>query len=316
MDKEFNLVQTGDPHIDRKKQILSQYPEIQALCQPNPWSLLLIVCLVMAQLSLAYFSRELPLWTIALFSYVVGACFAASLTALIHESSHNLIFHKKSHNRLSGIVANIPLVLVNSETFKRYHTAHHNLMGDYQMDVGIPTFKEASWVGNSSFKKFLWLTFFSYVQLLRTKKYISRKPFWDRWMVTNFLVQGVTLLLLSMSVGVSGLLYLLLSLFFAFGFHPLGARVIQEHVQMDKHQETNNYTGIANLFECNFGYHNEHHDFPKAPWNKLPAISKMAPEFYSSLHHHPSRWCLIKDFILNPEWTLFRHAVKNVTKSI
>ena len=35
-------------------------------------------------------------------------------------------------------------------------------------------------------------------------------------------------------------------------------------------QETNDYYGWLNRIQLNIGYHNEHHDFPSVPWNRLP----------------------------------------------
>jgi len=38
----------------------------------------------------------------------------------------------------------------------------------------------------------------------------------------------------------------------------------------------------------NMGYHNEHHDLPSIPWNNLPKLRAMAPEFYENLKYHSS----------------------------
>ena len=54
------------------------------------------------------------------------------------------------------------------------------------------------------------------------------------------------------------------------GLHPLGARWIQEHYLVHGEQETTSYYGILNVPALNVGYHNEHHDFPSVPWNRLP----------------------------------------------
>ena len=63
--------------------------------------------------------------------------------------------------------------------------------------------------------------------------------------------------------------YLFASFFFSVGAHPLGARWIQEHYVLFPGQETNDYYGPLNRFQMNIGYHNEHHDFPSVPWNRL-----------------------------------------------
>jgi fatty acid desaturase len=67
---------------------------------------------------------------------------------------------------------------------------------------------------------------------------------------------------------------LVASFFFSVGLHPLGARWIQEHYLTKGEQETYSYYGVFNKVAFNVGYHNEHHDFPSVPWNKLPQIRK------------------------------------------
>jgi len=32
----------------------------------------------------------------------------------------------------------------------------------------------------------------------------------------------------------------------------------------------------------------EHHDFPGVPWNKLPELTRIAPEYYENLESSPS----------------------------
>jgi sphingolipid delta-4 desaturase len=53
------------------------------------------------------------------------------------------------------------------------------------------------------------------------------------------------------------------------------------------------------------GYHNEHHDFPTIPWNNLPRLRALAPEYYDTLKYHPSWSGLLFQFIFDPEYTLF-----------
>lgn len=53
------------------------------------------------------------------------------------------------------------------------------------------------------------------------------------------------------------------------------------------------------------GYHNEHHDFPSVPWTRLPALRKLAPEFYDTIPSHPSWPMVIVNFIRDPEVGIF-----------
>lgn len=63
--------------------------------------------------------------------------------------------------------------------------------------------------------------------------------------------------------GTRGLLYLFLSLWFGYGFHPAAMHFIQEHYTVTDGQETYSYYGGLNKWFLNIGYHNEHHDFTK-----------------------------------------------------
>ncbi len=104
----------------------------------------------------------------------------------------------------------------------------------------------------------------------------------------NWLVVFSADALLVWLAGPMALLYLGLSFLFSIGFHPLGARWIQEHYLVSPDQETYSYYGPLNLLAFNVGYHNEHHDFASIPWNRLPALKQMAPEYYDTLISHRS----------------------------
>ena len=44
-----------------------------------------------------------------------------------------------NHGLISGLVANIPLCVPASITFKKYHLDHHKYQGDELLDVDIPS---------------------------------------------------------------------------------------------------------------------------------------------------------------------------------
>jgi sphingolipid delta-4 desaturase len=89
----------------------------------------------------------------------------------------------------------------------------------------------------------------------------------------------------------------------------VGARWIQEHYLVAPPQETYSYYGIVNRINLNIGYHNEHHDFPSIPWNRLPALKKLAPEWYDNLVAHTSYTRLLWKFLTDPTLTLFSRIV-------
>src|SRR5262245_61063872 len=53
------------------------------------------------------------------------------------------------------------------------------------------------------------------------------------------------------------------------------------------------------------GYHNEHHDLPSIPWNNLPKLRAMAPEFYNNLKYHSSWSRLLFQFVFDKRYSLY-----------
>jgi sphingolipid delta-4 desaturase len=53
------------------------------------------------------------------------------------------------------------------------------------------------------------------------------------------------------------------------------------------------------------GYHNEHHDLPSIPWNNLPKLRAMAPEFYQDLKYHSSWSRLLLQFVFDRRFSLY-----------
>jgi len=136
--------------------------------------------------------------------------------------------------------------------------------------------------------------------------------FMDKWVLTNLVVQIVTMTALTYFWGWTALLYLVLSLMFSVGLHPLGARWIQEHyLTLDKNQETYSYYGKMNRLALNVGYHNEHHDFPSVSWNNLPKIKSTAPEYYESLKFHKSWTRLLLNFLFNKNISVYDRVVRS-----
>lgn len=310
MTEEFYKTSAPDPHTIRRKRIRKKYPEIKKLYGQNIYSAFLVLVLVAVQFFLSALLREQPFWLIFLASYFIGAYISIALFALIHDASHNLIFQTAANNKVIAIIANLPLVIVGAIPFFRYHHAHHAHFNDYNYDVGLPTEWEAKWVGNRSIRKMLWLAFFPVFQWQRTYKYKTQKRFIDGWMMVNAAAQVSVDILIFWVLGIEGFVYLLLSFSWSFGLHPLGTRVVQEHFIVKPGQESNNYTGHAKIFECNFGLHAEHHDFPTIPWNRLPKLNCIASGEYDEIHKFKSRLVLMFDFIFNPNWSLYQNTLR------
>ncbi len=228
---------------------------------------------------------------------------------LIHECAHNLLFKRPAWNTLAGILANVPSVIPSSVSFKRYHLKHHSFQGVYELDADIPSVWEAKLIGNSAFRKAMWLLFFPFFQMLRPLR-IREISLMDRWVALNMAVVFAVDIVVFMTLGPRAFLYLLASVFFSVGLHPVGARWIQRHWLVDDEQETYSYYGLMNKLAFNVGYHNEHHDFPSIPWNRLPSLKEAAPEYYEELKSHTSWGRLLLQFIFDPRLSLFSRMVR------
>jgi sphingolipid delta-4 desaturase len=79
---------------------------------------------------------------------------------------------------------------------------------------------------------------------------------------------------------------------------------------VDATQETYSYYGPANKLAFNVGYHNEHHDFPSVPWNRLPQVRKIAAPWYDTLVSHRSWTRLLIRFLFDRKMSLFSRMVR------
>lgn len=306
----FVEVNGPDPHLARSRRLMVAHPEIRSLIGNAPSTALFIVGLVASQSLLAFALRDAPWWAILLAAYTAGAVASLGLWVLVHECTHNLVFKSTSANILLQMVANLPLVLPAVTSFRKYHLMHHRFHGDPIRDCDMPSPIETRLVGSSGIRKAVWLFSFPILLCLRVSR-INHIRFVDRWFVVNVVVETAYLLSISAAAGPGGIAFLCMSGLFAVGFHPLGARNIQEHFQVRDDQETCSYYGPLNLLVFNAGYHNEHHDVMGVPWMRLPQIKAMAPEFYEALHAHKSWTALLFKFLTDPDLTLYSRVVRH-----
>jgi sphingolipid delta-4 desaturase len=309
ISKTFVYSNSPEPNRVRTKAILKTNPEIRKLIGKNPATFLVIIGLVSFQLFLCWILRDQSWWWVIGIAYLIGAFVDHALFVMIHECSHRLIFKKPAANRLSGILANIPQVFPSSVSFERYHIKHHSFQGVMELDGDLPNEWEAKLIDNYFIGKIIWLLFYPIFQVFRLSRLREIKPF-DGWIALNLLVQLLFVGLVIYFLGTKSIIYLVASFFFSVGLHPLGARWIQEHYLTGDDQETHSYYGPLNTVAFNVGYHNEHHDFPSVPWNKLPQIRKDAPAFYDTLHYHTSWTKLFIRFLFDKEISLYSRVIR------
>jgi sphingolipid delta-4 desaturase len=294
----FVEVGTTEPHRIRTRQIVKAHPEVRHLMTRTPATFLIGLVCVGAQVLLAYLLRNQAwYWTLPV-AYLVGAFLSHTLFVVIHEAAHNLVFRKVWQNVAVGIIANFPSVVPTAISFKNFHLKHHVFQGVHELDADLPDWYEARLIRNYSVGKAIWLFFFPLFQVIRTVR-CREVAAVDRYVVANFVAQVAFDVAIVYFFGWTAMLYLFLSFWF------------QEHyLTLDQNQETYSYYGRLNGINLNVGFHNEHHDMPSIPWNNLPKLKAVAPEFYEPLLHHTSYTKLFLRFLFDQEISLFSRITR------
>jgi sphingolipid delta-4 desaturase len=259
-----------------------------------------VVITVLIQLTMAILVRDLPWKFVWLATYVISGTLNHSLSISFHEIGHNLAFgnHRPIANRILGYIANLPLCIPSSVTFKKYHIDHHKFQGDDTLDPDLPTYFEA-WLFQSRIGKVFYIAaqplLYAVRPLLRVPKPVTLLE------VINLLIELVFDAMIMYFLGRKSLVYLLFGTALGLGLHPISGHFISEHYIFVEGYETYSYYGPLNYLTYNVGYHNEHHDFPNIPGYLLPKLKKIAPDYYDNLPCHYSWVKVLIDFIRNPD---------------
>ena len=308
--KQYEMLQGPEPHPARTGAIIRAHPEVRKLFGRTPATALFVPLILLVQFGTAYLVRAQPWWVIVLAAYTLGAVVNNTCYVIIHEATHSLIFKGRPGNLIAAIGADLVHVIPSAVTFTRFHLVHHRHQGEFDLDADLPSHAEAKLVGNSSVMKALWVAFFPLMQALRMPRFSKLISFWEPWTVVNALAVFAVDASVIYFMGPWAFAYVVLSIFFSIGLHPLGGRLIQEHFVVSHPQETYSYYGPGNLTALNVGYHNEHHDFSAVPWNRLPKVKTLAPEFYDSLVSHRSWTGLLIKFIRDPSMSLYSRITR------
>ena len=185
----------------------------------------------------------------------------------------------------------------SSVTFRYYHMDHHIYQGVDVIDTDVPTEWELRTFTTTPLK-FLWMCSQSLAYALRPV-FMNPKPV-TKWQILNAVIILGLDALIYLQCGLWGFLYLITGSFVGVGLHPAAGHFIAEHYVFVKGYETYSYYGCLNYVNFNVGYHNEHHDFPKIPWSRLPRVREIAPEWYDHLPHHDSYCKVIWNYITDP----------------
>ena len=307
---DFVYSEASEPHRIRTKQMLKEFPHLRGLIGKNPYTMLVILGLVGSMIGLAWLLRDSSWWLIFAVAYLYGAFANHALFVMIHECVHNLLFKNRTANRIAGLIANLPHAVPGYASFEKYHIKHHSFQGIHELDADLPNKWEAKLINNYFIGKVLWLFFFPIFQGTRVSR-MREISLFDGMLITNIIVQVVFNVAIWYFMGWHALGFLFVSFWFSIGLHPLGARWVQEHyLTHDVDQETYSYYGPLNTVAFNVGFHNEHHDFPSIPWNRLPRLKKSAPEYYETLYYHKSWTKLFFRFLFDNEISLYHRILR------
>ncbi|HEX3431011.1 MAG TPA: fatty acid desaturase [Rhizomicrobium sp.] len=302
-------------HSARRAALLSARPGLKALAGPTAATAWLAIGACVLQFGLAALIAHQPWWEIALCALFFGAFAIHFLNCVVHECTHGLVFANASGNRLVAIVANMPSLVPSAMAFWHYHLLHHYHFGVRGMDSDVPAQWEARTVKTSALRKLLWLLLLpvSY-GLLHPLNVRARLPF-DRWLALNIALCGLAWAGVLAFIGWHGVVYLLLSTYFATGPHPAGAHILQEHLAFDGGNGMASYYGPINLVSVNLGYHLEHHDMPGVSGWRLPKLRRAAPEFYNSHYEHRSRLLGLWKFVFDRKIALDSRSIRDFIPS-
>ncbi|KAK4549693.1 hypothetical protein LTR36_004994 [Oleoguttula mirabilis] len=319
----FHWTYTEEPHRSRRSAIIKAHPEVLKLCGPEPLTIPLVLAVVSLQIYCAYALRNTPFlsWQVALTAYIIGATANQNLFLAIHEISHNLAFKSPLANRLFAVVANLPIGIPYSASFRPYHLTHHKSLGVDGLDTDLPTAMEA-WFLDSVAGKAFFATFQILFYALRPMM-VYQLPL-TAIHAFNIAAQVAFDYAIVHFVGGKALGYFILSSFLAGSLHPCAGHFIAEHYVFGQNStsqnpspapsvvkgaptpvETYSYYGVLNVLTYNVGLHNEHHDFPAIPWTRLWKLNAIANEFYCDLPCHHSWVAVIWQFIMDKEVGLY-----------
>jgi len=288
--RDFIFSTDDEPHSTRRTELLKKHPEIKSLFGHEWRTKYIVAATVGLQVWMAWFTLQWRWSTYLIAIYVVGATANHSLFLAIHELAHNLGAKTAAGNKVIAMFANLPIGIAYSVNFKPYHMEHHRFQGHDQVDADIPTYLEGYVITKSSFgyvdhtfRKAFFMFFQIFAYALRPMFVKPNLVTPDKWFALNWTVQLCFDTLVVAWLGPQGLLYFLLSSFFAGSIHPTAGHFLAEHYVMEGKTETYSYYGALNGLTYNVGYHNEHHDFPNIPWSNLPRVREIAPEYYDNL---------------------------------
>ncbi|VDO24409.1 unnamed protein product [Haemonchus placei] len=283
---DFIWTYTEQPHMSRRDAIVRAHPEVRELFGIDESFKFVVVAMVLFQVFMCWLLQDASWTLIFIEAYFCGGVINHAMTLAIHDISHNTVFGNKYplSNRFFGMIANLPIGIPISISFKKYHVEHHRYLGEDGLDTDVPTDLEA-YLFTTPARKFIWLLFQPLFYAFRPLIIYKKAP--SDLELINAIIQVVPLPV--------------------YCFRPVHTTNLRHAISLVSHSghscrdgSSPDYYGPWNLCTFNVGYHVEHHDFPYIPGRNLPEVRKIAPEFYNNLMTHSSWTKVLWDFVFSP----------------
>jgi sphingolipid 4-desaturase/C4-monooxygenase len=327
-------------HKRRRQAMLRVHPEIRELFGPTAATHLMAVGAVAAHVVVAVASaRASAMWAV-LAAYVAGAWLCGAQGSAAHEYGHRLVRGPRWLAWLMVRLCTTTTASFVSTFFYHRHWGHHHSQGSQKKNeshefvdhegwnefvfltlpasgrpglwCAVRRFVRSQWqIASSTFRATV-VTIVGSI-LLVLWSLLRREPI--RPVVRDAAIDsalklGCQALLFSVA-GWPALLYVACSAFFVRGFlaHPYLAWWLAQHhlgafFSPHEYVATGSVHGpVFNLLTTNGGKHCEHHDFPQVPWHRLPAIAKIAPEYYRHVPPERTWWNLVWNYYWRTDLT-------------
>jgi len=104
--------------------------------------------------------KDLPTWLLLLDAYLIGGLLNHTLHCCIHDFTHFGGHPNININKIMAALCNIPMGLPSALSFLRYHSDHHNFLGEDRNDPDLPL----RWESELS-HKFKWYKYLFYATI-------------------------------------------------------------------------------------------------------------------------------------------------------